>query len=102
MTGRYWSRAWPIVKLPRAGRKVHSFADESACIFDILMLATQAQRVIGLRLAAIVSGGPAAELEIRLMVTEKMNAALEAAATLARGTSTSSVISFYRSGQPAT
>jgi len=87
----------PTLKLPRLRRKVHSFADESACIFDILMLATEAQRVIGLRLAAIASGGPAAELEIRLMVTEKMNAALDAADMLARGASTRSVISFYRS-----
>ena len=61
------------------------------------MLAAEAQRVINLRLAAIASGGPAAELETRLMVTEKMNAALEAAGMLARGASTRSVISFYRS-----
>jgi hypothetical protein len=41
------------------------------------MLAAEAQRVINLRLAAIAAGGPAAELETRLMVTEKMNAALD-------------------------
>jgi hypothetical protein len=61
------------------------------------MLAAEAQHVINLRLAAIASGGPTADLEARLMVTEKMNAALEAAAMLARGASTQSVISFYRS-----
>jgi hypothetical protein len=61
------------------------------------MLAAEAQRVINLRLAAIARGGTAAELEVRLMVTEKMNAALEAAGMLARGSSTRSVISFYRS-----
>jgi len=61
------------------------------------MLAAEAQRVVSLRFAAIAGGGPAADLETRLMVTEKMNAALEAAAMLARGASTRSVISFYRS-----
>jgi hypothetical protein len=54
-------------------------------------------RVINLRLATISRGGPAAELETRLMVTEKMKAALDAAGMLARGASTRSVISFYRS-----
>ena len=61
------------------------------------MLATEAQRVIGLRLSAIASGGPAAELETRLMVTEKMNAASQAANMLAQGASARSVISLYRS-----
>jgi hypothetical protein len=61
------------------------------------MLATEAQRVISLRLAAIASGGPTADLETRLMVTEKMHAALEAVGMFARGASTRSVISFYRS-----
>jgi hypothetical protein len=61
------------------------------------MLAAEAQRVINLRIAAIASGGPAADLETRLMVTEKMNAALEAASMLARGGSIRSLISYYRS-----
>ena len=61
------------------------------------MLGVEAQRAIGLRLAAIARGGPTAEAEARLMVTEKMNAALQAANMVARGASTRSVISFYRS-----
>ena len=61
------------------------------------MLGVEAQRVIGLRLAAIARGGPTAEAETRLMVTEKMKASLDAAGMLARGASTRSVISFYRS-----
>ena len=88
MTLRYRWMTLPPLKLPplpRLRRRVHSFADESACVFDILMLAAEAQRVINLRLAAIASG-----------VTEKMNAALEAAGMLARGASTRSIISFYR------
>jgi len=42
------------------------------------MLAAEAQHVINLRLAALARGGPAADLETRLMVTEKMKAALDA------------------------
>ena len=42
------------------------------------MLAAEAQHVINLRLAALARGGPAADLETRLMVTEKMKAALHA------------------------
>ena len=61
------------------------------------MFGVEAQRAIGLRLAAIARGGPTAEAEARLMVTEKMNAALQAANMVARGASTRSVISFYRS-----
>src|SRR4026207_248923 len=87
----------PTLKLSSRRRRVHSFADESACVFDILMLAAEAQRVINLRLAALARGGPEAELETRLMVTEKMKAALDAAGMLARGASTRSVISFCRS-----
>jgi hypothetical protein len=61
------------------------------------MLGVEAQLVIGLRLAAIARGGPTAEAETRLMVTEKMVAALQAGGMLAQGASTRSVISFYRS-----
>jgi hypothetical protein len=97
LTRRYrWLTRSPL-KLPRLRRRVHSFADESAWVFDILMLAAEAQRVINLRLAALARGGPAAELETRLMVTEKMKAAMDAADMLSRGASTRSVISFYRS-----
>jgi hypothetical protein len=84
---------------PFKGRRLrtsHSFADESAWLSDSLMLGIEAQRVITLRLAAIAQG-PTAEAETRLMVTEKMVAALEAAGMLAQGASTRSVISFYRS-----
>jgi hypothetical protein len=86
------------MKLPtRRRRRVNPFADHSACIFDIMMLAAEAQHVINLRLAALARGGPAADQETHLMVTEKMKAALDAAGMLARGASTRSVISFYRS-----
>jgi len=97
LTRRFRWLTRPTLKLRLRRRKVNSLADDSAWVFDILMLATEAQHVINLRLAAIAGGGPAAELETRLMVTEKMKAALDAAAMIARGASTRSVISFYRS-----
>ena len=97
MTGRYsWLKRSPF-RGRRLWRRGDSFADESACLTDSVMLGVEAQRVIGLRLAAIARGGPTAEAETRLMVTEKMKAALDAANMLARGASTRSVISFYRS-----
>ena len=97
MTGHYsWLKRSPF-KGRRLWRRGDSFADESACLTDSVMLGVEAQRVIGLRLAAIARGGPTAEAETRLMVTEKMKAALDAANMLARGASTRSVISFYRS-----
>jgi hypothetical protein len=96
LTGRYsWLKRSPF-KGRRLWRRGHSFADESACLTDSVMLGVEAQRAIGLRLAAIARGGPTAEAEARLMVTEKMNAALQAP-NMARGASTRSVISFYRS-----
>ena len=97
MTGRYsWLKRSPF-KGRRLWRRGDSFADESACLTDSVMLGVEAQRVIGLRLAAIARGGPTAEAETRLMVTEKMVAALQAGGMLAQGASTRSVISFYRS-----
>ena len=96
MTRRFRWLTRPTLKLPSRRRRVHSFADESACIFDILMLAAEAQRVINLRLSTISRGGPIAEAETRLMVTEKIVAAIQAAGMLAQGASTPSVISFYR------
>jgi hypothetical protein len=97
LTGRYsWLKRSPF-KGRRLWRRGDSFADESACLTDSVMLGVEAQRVIGLRLAAIARGGPTAEAETRLMVTKKMKAAMDAANMLARGASTRSVISFYRS-----
>ena len=96
MIGRYsWFKRYPF-----KGRRLwmsHSFADGTASLSDSLMLGIEAQRVISLRLAAIARGGPTAEAETRLMVTEKMVAVLQAAGMLVQGASTRSVISFYRS-----
>jgi len=66
---------------------------ESVWLFDSLMLAVEAQHVISLRLAAIARGGTGAALEARLMVTEKIIAAQQAAEMLAQGAPTEAVIS---------
>ena len=91
-----WLKRSPF-KGRRLRRRGSSFADESAWLSDSLMLAIEAQRVINLRLSTISRGGPIAEAETRLMVTEKIVAAIQAAGMLAQGASTQSVISFYRS-----
>ena len=52
---------------------------------DLALAGFEAQRVIALRLAKLAAGGPAADREARRMVTEKIAASTEAAATLATG-----------------
>jgi hypothetical protein len=52
---------------------------------DAVMLGLEAQRVIGLRLIKLSSGGPTAQAEAWRMVSEKTAALAEAGLTLARG-----------------
>ena len=62
---------------------------------DATLLAMEAQTVIGLRLGQIAMGrGPLAENQ--LMVSEKMLALTEAAATIAMGGSAHQVVQGYR------
>jgi len=63
---------------------------------DLAMLGVEAQLVIGQRMAMFMLGGPKADKEARLMVTEKVKAAGEAAATLALGGTPHKVIRDYR------
>ena len=64
-------------------------------VFDMALLGLEAQTVIGIRLSQIAMGrGTAAETQ--LMVTEKMLAFVEAAATMATGGSAHTVVSGYR------
>lgn len=63
---------------------------------DMAMLGLEAQGVIAQRLAMFALGGPAAQAEAQLMVTEKMLAAGEAALMLATGASNGKVIRSYR------
>jgi hypothetical protein len=63
---------------------------------DMVLAGREAQRVIALRLMKLSRGGPGAVQETRTMVSEKMIASLEAAATVAGGGSPEKVLRRYR------
>jgi hypothetical protein len=63
---------------------------------DLALAGFEAQRVVALRLAKLAAGGPAADREAFRMVTEKIAASAEAAATLAMGGSPEAVLHHYR------
>jgi hypothetical protein len=60
------------------------------------MLALESCEVIGLRLAKLAVGDHAADREVRLMVSEKVEAMVEAGASLMAGASAADVIGRYR------
>ena len=64
--------------------------------FDTVRLGLEAQTVVALRLAKLSLGGAAAQAEAQRMVTEKMEAAAEAAMTLASGGTAERVVQDYR------
>ena len=64
--------------------------------FQTVLLAMEAQSVIGLRLMTLASGGPAAISEAREMVTEKFVALAEATGTIMTGGSLRTVVARYR------
>ena len=64
--------------------------------FDALMLAVDANRVIGLRMAKLMLGGKSARREAKLMVTEKVAAAIEAGGKLMTGASGDDIVRLYR------
>ena len=68
--------------------------------FDLTLsaafLGLETQRVVGLRLMKLAAGGTAAQTEAQLMVSEKVAAFAEAAATLATGGSAHKVLQRYR------
>ena len=63
---------------------------------DAMMLAAEAQTVIGLRLMMLGAGGAAAQTEANLMVSEKVSALLEAGVTIAGGGTAHGVVAGYR------
>ena len=67
---------------------------------DATLLAMESQQVIGLRLAKLSLGGPAAQIEAQRMVSEKIMAAGEAAMMIATGVSTQKVVTGYRRKGP--
>jgi hypothetical protein len=60
------------------------------------MLAVECNNVIDIRLRKIASGGVNAAEESRLMVNEKVAAAIEAGSMLMSGKKSGDVIDFYR------
>ena len=62
----------------------------------MMMLALEANNVIALRLMKLMRGGRAAKREARIMVSEKIAAALEASASLMTGASGHDVVRRYR------
>jgi len=63
---------------------------------DTVRLGLEAQTVVALRLAKLSLGGTAAQIEAQRMVTEKVEAAAEAAMTLATGGTPERVVRDYR------
>lgn len=64
--------------------------------FGLAMLAAESQQVIWLRLMKLSAGGPKAESEARLMLTEKFAAASKATAHLMMGGNPDSLVKSYR------
>jgi len=64
--------------------------------FDMALLALESQRVVGLRIARIASGGRAAQTELARMLTEKPTALAEAAAAVMTGGSANAIVRRYR------
>ncbi len=61
-----------------------------------MMLAVDANRVIGLRIAKLMLGGKGAQREAKLMVTEKLVTAVEAGRRLMTGASGDDIVRLYR------
>jgi hypothetical protein len=61
------------------------YADWAKAGFDAWALGMEASAVIGMRVAKIASGGDADQRETRLMMQEKMQAALELQFAMATG-----------------
>ncbi len=63
---------------------------------ELAMLGLESQMVIGQRMAMFMLGGPKAAAEAQRMVSEKVKAAGEAAATIALGGTPQKVVRDYR------
>jgi hypothetical protein len=61
-----------------------------------MKLAVESSGVIALRTMTLMAGGKSARRESELMVTEKIHAAVEAAASLMTGASANQIIHRYR------
>ena len=77
-------------------RRRRKSANLMALAWDSGMLAVEAQHVVALRIAKLLSGGAGATKEAASMVTEKVLAAGVTGVKLATGASARSVIRHYR------
>jgi hypothetical protein len=64
--------------------------------YSTMMLGLESGNVIGLRMLKLTCGGSDALSEMRLMMREKVDAALESGANLMAGASADSVVQRYR------
>ena len=63
---------------------------------SLMMLAIDANRVVGLRVMKLMLGGRGARREAQLRVSEKIDAALKASASLMAGASGDEIVRQYR------
>ena len=63
---------------------------------SLMMLAIDANRVVGLRVMKLMLGGRGARREAQLMVSEKIDAAFKASASLMAGASGDEIVRRYR------
>ncbi|MGX1787036.1 hypothetical protein ACWIGM_09880 [Bosea sp. NPDC055332] len=68
----------------------------SRMFFELSMLAFEAQQSMWLRTIKLCAGGSAADREAKLMVDEKVSAAMQAAGTLMSGAHPGAVVKAYR------
>jgi hypothetical protein len=72
------------------------FDDRMICELSFILLGIEANEVVSLRMMKITSGGPAAMIEIQLMIAEKMGAAAEASTSLICGQTPKAVVARFR------
>ena len=63
---------------------------------SLMMLALEANGVVALRMMKLLSGGRGARREAKLMVSEKIRAAVEATASMMAGASGDEIVNRYR------
>lgn len=68
----------------------------AAVVNPLMLLAAEANTVIALRMMKLMRGGRNARREAKLMVSEKIGAAFEAAASLMAGASGDEIVHRYR------
>ena len=72
------------------------FGEERPMFHSLTMLAIDANRVVGLRVMKLMLGGRGARREAQLMVSEKIDEAFKASASLMAGASGDEIVRRYR------